>query len=155
MNRLFWYALVLCAIAAVTVPARAQDLRQTPGSQITVRQCAPHRHRAGTPGHPWIDPYGIYHGVENFPYQVGFLSIAYTNDAPKTATEVDFGLVSRGSLIALAKDAGTFSRGVDIDHEFSLDPEVFPIGTALPYCAVMRVKYADGTEWTNPNPPGN
>lgn len=73
--------------------------------------------------------------------------------APKTASEIDFGLVSRGSLIALAKDLGTFSRGAQIDHEFSVDPEIFPIGTAFPYCAVMRVKYADGTQWRNPDPP--
>lgn len=152
MNVLFSRLLAACALL-IALPASAQQLQQTPGSQITVTQCAPHRHQVGSPGHPWIDPYGIYHGVERFPYEVGFLGIGYTNTARKAATEVDFGLVSRGSLIAVAKDVGTFSSGAKIDHEFSLDPEVFPIGTAFPYCAVLRVKYADGTQWRNASPP--
>lgn len=152
MKRLFWLLLAAAACFAA-LPANAQELRQTPGSRITVSQCSPHRHRVGTPAHPWIDPYGIYHDVTGFPYQVGFLGITYTNDAPVAAKEIQFGLVSRGTLIAVSKDDGTFSSGVKIDHEFSLDPEVFPIGTALPYCAVLHVKYADGTQWRNPNPP--
>lgn len=149
ISRLF----LTLVIAAAAIPAAAQDMRQTPGSHVTVTQCSPHQHRVGTAAHPWIDPYGVYHDVGNFPYTVGFLAITYTNDAPSAAKEIDFGLVSRGSLIALAKDVGSFSSGAKIDHEFSLDPEVFPIGTALPYCAVLRVKYADGTEWRNPNMP--
>jgi hypothetical protein len=79
--------------------------------------------------------------------------VSYTNDAHKAASEVDFGLVSRDSLIAVAKDAGTFSPGVRIDHEFSVDPEIFPIGTSFPYRAVLRVKYADGSAWLNRSSP--
>jgi hypothetical protein len=81
------------------------------------------------------------------------LQVACTNDSRIPAREVDFGLVSRNSMIAIVKDVGTFSQGVRIDHEFSVDPEIFPIGTAFPNCAVLRVKYADGTEWRNANPP--
>lgn len=148
-------SIVLLAAAVCGAPALAQQpLRQTPGSHVTVTECSPHRHRVGTPGHSWIDPYGIYHPPgANFPYSVGFLGVTYTNDAPIAAKEIDFGLVSRGHLIAVSNDVGTFSHGVKIAHEFSLDPEVFPIGTAFPYCAVLRVKYADGREWRNPNPP--
>lgn len=145
--------LLACVLLLPPIPASAQDVRQTPGSQIAVTHCYPHRHRAGTPGHPWIDPYGIYHGAANFPYTVGFLAIDYVNQAPKAASEIDFGLVARGTLIAVTKDVGTFTPGATIAHEFSVDPEIFPIGTALPYCAVLRVKYADGSEWRNPNPP--
>lgn len=152
MSTLFSRSFLICALLAA-IPAAAQEPRQTPGSNIAVEQCNAHRHSAGSPGHAWIDPYGRYHGLGNFPYSVGFLAIEYMNTAHKAAREIDFGLVSRGSLIALAKDVGTFSSGTRITHEFSLDPEVFPIGTAFPYCAVMRVKYADGTEWHNPSPP--
>lgn len=108
-------SIVVAAALLSCMPAAGQSLRQTPGSRIMVRQCSPHRHRAGT-SHPWIDPYGIYHGPANFPYTEGFLAISYTNDAPKTA-------------------------------------KIFPIGTAFPYCAVLRVQYADGSVWQNPNPP--
>lgn len=153
MSVAFSRLFLVCALIAAAIPAAAQDLKQTAGSQITVTQCDPHRHQAGYAGHPWIDPYGIYHNADHFPYTAGYLGVAYTNDAPKAATEVDFGLVSRGSLIAIVKDVGSFSTSAKIDHEFSVDPEIFPIGTAFPYCAVMRVKYADGTEWRNPSPP--
>ena len=134
-------------------PALAQDLKQTPGSNVTVTQCSAHQHATGYPGHPWIDPYGVYHSAEHFPVAIGYLAITYRNDKGVPAKEIDFGLVARNSLIAVAKDAGTFAPGVSIAHEFSVDPEIFPIGTQFPYCAVMRVKYADGSEWRNPNPP--
>jgi hypothetical protein len=145
--------LVSVALTALANSSASAQIRQTAGSKITVAECSAHQHPAGYPGHPWIDPYGGYHGVTNFPYTVGFLAIAYTNHATVAAKEVDFGLISRGSLIATAKDVGTFTPGVEIRHEFSVDPEIFPIGTALPYCAVLRITYADGTEWRNPNPP--
>ena len=145
-------AVAAAAFLAAAVPAVAQSPAQTPGSNVTIADCNPHQHAAGYAGHPWIDPYGAYHGPAQFPYTEGFLEISYTNDASKAAKEIDFGLVARGSLIAFVKDAGTFSPGARIDHEFSVDPQIFPIGTALPYCAVMRVKYADGSEWRNNQP---
>lgn len=146
-------SVLLIATLLLPGPASAQTLQQTAGSGITVEQCAPHRHALGSPGHAWIDPYGKYHAKGNFPYTVGFLAIEYTNEARKPASEIDFGLVARGALVALAKDAGTFNPGTRITHEFTVNPEIFPIGTELPYCSVLRVKYADGTEWRNPNPP--
>ena len=142
-------AVILAALPAA-VPA--QEL-QTPGSRILVMECNPHRHTAAE-AHSWIDPYGVWHYVPGpFPYWDAFLGVVYQNKASLAATEVDFGLVSRGSLIAVAKDVGTFSPDVKIDHEFVVSREIFPIGTNLPYCAVLRVKYADGSVWENPTPP--
>lgn len=155
LNRMFALLALAVALAASTGALYAQSLKQTPGSQISVTQCNPHQHQRGMGmPHPWIDPYGVLHSdVNTFPYTEGFLGIKYANQASKPATEVDFGLVSRGYLIAVVNDVGTFSPNVSIAHEFDVSPEIFPIGTSLPYCAVMRVKYADGTEWRNPNPP--
>ena len=149
--------LILALAAALlltTVSAHAQTLQQTPGSRIVVTACDPHIHSAGT-GHPWIDPYGVWHydiGETVFPSFDAFLAISYQNQAPVAATEIDFGLVARGSLIAVAKDVGTFSTGITIDHEFVVSREIFPIGTSLPFCEVLRVKYADGTTWSNMHP---
>ena len=143
------------AFAALTLPnlASAQPhLRQTPGSQITVSQCRPHLHTAAQ-AHPWIDPYGYWHYHGFFPYEEGFLEITYVNNANVAATEIDFGLVARHSLIAVVTDKGTFSPGATVDHEFSVDRQIFPIGTEFPYCAVMRVIYTDGSTWTNPRIP--
>lgn len=153
-NKVLAIAALTAMLAAGATIGYAQTLRQTPGSQIAVSQCNPHQHTAGT-AHPWIDPYGIWHpgSAGTFPYTEGFLGITYVNNSPKAAKEITFGLVSRGSLIAVANDLGTFSPGVTIDHEFDVSPEIFPIGTSFPYCAVLRVKYADGTLWNNPNPP--
>lgn len=152
MHRRFVVTALLASWSIGCGIAAAQGLKQTPGAQILVTRCDPHRHTPGT-AHPWIDPYGVLHPATNFPYAEGFLAITYVNRNTQPAKEVDFGLVSRGSLIAVANDAGTFSPGASIAHEFAVSPEIFPIGTALPYCAVLRVKYADGTEWHNPNPP--
>jgi hypothetical protein len=147
--RTLYLALAVALLAVSNAPYQ----RQTPGSQILVLGCAPHRHTAAA-YHPWIDPYGYWHyGAAYFPYWDAFLGVSYKNEAAAVATEVDFGLVARGSLIAVAKDVGKFSSGVTINHEFVISREVFPIGTQFPYCAVLRVRYADGTVWQNPSPP--
>ena len=139
-------ALPCAAPAQVTLP-------QTPGSNIEVTYCHPHIHTQEQ-RHPWIDVWGRWHPGPSFPYWDAFLAISYRNTASVAATEVDFGLVARGFLVAVARDVGTFSPGVVIDdHEFQVARDVFPLGTEFPYCAVMRVKYADGTVWENPNPP--
>lgn len=143
--------IALVAVLLVQVGASAQEL-QTRGSQILVTECNPHRHTVAQ-AHPWIDPYGNWHyGPSAFPSWDAFLKIAYKNQAASEATEVDFGLVASGSLIALAKDVGKFSPGVEIDHEFVVSSEIFPLGS-MPYCAVLRVTYADGAVWENPTPP--
>ncbi|HVA27110.1 MAG TPA: hypothetical protein VNF68_02955 [Candidatus Baltobacteraceae bacterium] len=144
--------VILAAALLAPIVASAQ-IKQTPGSKILVTACDAHRHTAAE-AHPWIDPYGAWH-YHTFPYQDAFLTISYANQASINATEIDFGLVARGWLIAVARDVGAFSPGVAIDHEFVVSPEIFPIGTALPYCAVMRVKYADGSIWVNPTPPSS
>jgi hypothetical protein len=146
------YVAIAALLLALCPPALAQE-RQTPGSRIQVEVCHPHRHTAAE-AHPWIDPFGVWHyGRVDFPWWDGFLQVTYRNQAGVAASEVDFGLVARGSLVAVAKDVGTFSPGVRIDHEFVISREVFPLGTEFPYCAVLRVRYSDGSVWTNPNPP--
>ena len=146
-------AIAAAALIVIGSSATADEqTRQTAGSNITVVTCHPHMHGPGE-AHPWVDPYGVHRTPNAFPYYDGFLAIDYKNDADEAATEVDFGLVSRGSLVATAKDTGTFSKGIMIQHEFVISREVFPIGTTFPYCAVLRVRYRDGAEWHNPNPP--
>lgn len=145
--------IVLLALPLAASAQTAPQMPQTPGSNVLVTECDAHQHTVAQ-AHPWIDPYGYWHyGLSDFPYYDGFLAISYENRAPLAASEIDFGLVARGSLVAVAKDVGTFAPGAAIDHEFVVGGSIFPLGTALPYCAVMRVKYADGSEWINPTPP--
>jgi hypothetical protein len=135
-----------CAAVSLTMGAAAAQAFTTPGSRIAVTDCVPHRHTVGQ-SHPWIDPYGGWHyDPTRFPYWDAFLSIGYENKAAVVATEIDFGLLVGGSLVAVVKDVGRFSPGVKIDHEFVLSREIFPL-VGEPFCSVLRVKYADGTSW--------
>ena len=140
------------AIMFFPLAGAAQGTPQTPGSQILVSQCHPHIHAAGET-HPFVDPYGVWHytfGTKPFPSSDAFLAITYRNQAPTAAKEIDFGLVSRGSLIAVAKDIGTFSPGAKIAHEFVVSRAIFPIGPS--FCEVLHVKYTNGSSWSNTHP---
>ena len=71
-------------------------------------------------------------------------------------TEIEFGLVTSGTLRAEVKDVGTFSPGAEIKHKFGISPNVFPLQTALEQCVPLRITFADGTKWRNPGlPPKN
>lgn len=150
ISRSVYYAAIL---AATWVAGSSATTMQTPHSQILVSSCWAHRHYTLAQAHPWIDPYGVWRSSSTFRLTDGFLAVDYTNQAALAATEVDFGLVVRGSLVATAKDVGTFSPGVAIRHEFVVSPEIFPLRTSFPACIVLHVRYADGSSWRNPAPP--
>ncbi|HTX60589.1 MAG TPA: hypothetical protein VMH02_13045 [Verrucomicrobiae bacterium] len=145
------FAFALSCILLAPATAGAQAFRPSP-SGIMVTDCNPHLHTAAEE-HPWVDPYGNWHyNPTGFPSWDAFLAIAYKNESAQPATEIDFGLAFRGSLVAVVKDVGTFQPGLEIDHEFAISREIFPIASK-PECAVLRVKYADGSVWNNPDPP--
>ena len=151
----FWISQISSALvlSAMCISGSSAATMQTPHSHILVSSCTAHRHYTITQAHPWIDPYGIWQSSSTFRLTDGFLAVGYANQATIAATEVDFGLVARGSLAATAKDVGTFSTGVTIRHEFVVSPEIFPLRTSFLACIVLRVKYADGSVWHNPEPP--
>ncbi len=68
-------------------------------------------------------------------------------------TEIEFGLVANGRLVAEVRDVGTFSPGAEIKHKFGLNPNVFPLQTSFAKCVPLHIKFADGTKWRNPNLP--
>lgn len=147
----FSLSVGIAAAFAIAGVASAQIV-QSPSAKILITSCTPHVHGEGQP-HPWIDPCGNWHyAPTRFPYWDAFLAITYQNESSVAATEIDFGLVAGDALVAVAKDVGKFSPGVMIDHEFVVSREIFPLG-ASPRCAVLRVKYADGSVWQNPIPP--
>jgi len=119
--------LLIAAVAASTAPAAA-DVTQTPGSNIVVTTC---------------------HGQIGKPP----LRIAYKNDSQKNAKEVDFSVVDAAGIVTTVRDVGTFEAGAQINHVFDLPPDVSPLGLSSASCIVTKVTYADGTSWTNPNPP--
>lgn len=147
------FIALIAAAGVMCSPIPALALQQTPGSNIEITFCYPHLH-VQSEAHRWIDIWGRRHTGLVFPYWDAFLAISFRNLASTPATEVDFGLVARGNLIAIAKDVGRFSTGALIKgDEFSVSRDIFPMGNAVPYCAVLRVIYANGTIWKNPDPP--
>jgi hypothetical protein len=81
------------------------------------------------------------------------LAIDYTNTSHQVMKEIEFGLIANGNLVAEVKDVGKFSPGVEIKHKFGLSHNVFPLQTSLTYCPPLKILYADGTKWKNPNLP--
>ena len=133
-------------------------LVNAPVYPIHVMTCDPRRYESpgydagyypGTPYY-WRDVYG-YRYLQPPPVNTATLGIDYVNRFSTTAKVIEFGLVARGVLVAEVRDVGTFSTGAEIRHQFGLDPHVFPLGTALPRCVALYVRFADGTRSLYPH----
>jgi hypothetical protein len=144
-------ALTLVVFVLGPLTAVQADEQQTPGAKIQVNACSAVEGRAA-----YNDTYTDSDGkvrTKHVPEEDSYLKIHFRNTAGVVAEEVDFGLVARNDLVEKIKDVGTFSPGVLIQHKYKVSRSIFPLRTALPYCAVLRVRYADGHVWTNPEPP--
>jgi hypothetical protein len=145
----YLFAAVVVTLC-VASPAQA-DEKQTPGSDIHVQTCSAQKGRPA-----YTETYTDSEGkvrTRRVDEEDSYLKIYYRNMAAVVAREVDFGLVARDGLVDKVKDVGTFSPEILIEHKFKVSRDIFPLRTALPYCAVLRVRYEDGRVWTNPNPP--
>jgi hypothetical protein len=162
---------LLVATAAAQAPAFAQNAPapmtnggatgRSSARLINVSSCDPQRsvampaYGAFSPGfypyppYYWNDPYGFSYLQPPLQPTSGTLSIDYRNITQKVMKTIDFGLVANGRLVAEVRDVGTFSPNAEIKHQFGLDPNVFPLRTALSRCVPLHVIYADGTTWTN------
>ena len=111
-------------------PAQAPTIPpvQTPGSNIAITTC-----------HAQLDPPP--------------LRIAYSNVAAVAATEVDFAVVGGVRVIETVTDSGSFAPNSPINKVFKLPLDVSPLNLHSVTCVVIKVIYADGTTWVNPNPP--
>jgi hypothetical protein len=133
---------------------------------IDVKRCSPTETTTAlpigfSPGFYPIGPRYYWDDVYGFPYaqrplavrSSGSLAIDYVNVTPFVARSIEFGLIANGRLVAEVRDVGTFSPNVEIKHAFGLDPNVFPLRTALPQCIPLRVQYNDQPDWVNPHLP--
>ncbi|HXW50876.1 MAG TPA: hypothetical protein VEJ41_02700 [Candidatus Acidoferrales bacterium] len=162
--RLAMIAAVVVALASLS-PVVAQPMggMMMGPRPINVNKCNPQLNTNAYPGYvagyyPRVGPYGWYdvYGVRYVqPVMTGsaHLGIDYVNATSKVMSAIEFGLLARGSLVAEVKDVGTFSPGVEIKHEFGISTNVFPLGTGLPVCVPLRIKFADGSMWRNPHLP--
>jgi hypothetical protein len=154
--------LLVLLLTGLFASAISQAFAQTM-SPIHVSSCNPQAPSVVTPGfvpgffpvagpYYWQDVYG-YRYLEPPIASNPTLSIDYMNVSSKVAHTIEFGLVARGHLVAEVRDVGTFSPNAEIKHSFGLNPNVFPLSTALPVCVPMRVAFTDGTKWVNPHLP--
>lgn len=165
-HRISLLGVVIAALAFAS-PAAAQPNAMpnamAPFHPIKVNKCDPQFNSNAYPGYvagyyPRYGPYGWYdvYGVR-YVQPVGsgnaHLGIDYVNVTNRAMSSIEFGLLSRGSLVAEVKDVGTFSPGAEIKHEFGISTNVFPLGTGLPVCVPLRITFADGTKWRNPHLP--
>ncbi|MBV8164771.1 MAG: hypothetical protein JOZ91_10945 [Candidatus Eremiobacteraeota bacterium] len=110
----------------------------------------------GYRGGYWGDPYGFTAYQPPVTTTMPQLGIDYVNISHKTMSEIEFGLVANGRLVAEVRDVGTFSPGAEIKHKFGVSANIFPLQTGLPQCVPLRIAFADGTHWRNPAlPPHN
>ena len=169
MSRLFVplrsIGFALAVTVATAAPGAAQTAPATAAQLISVNRCDPQR-AYNTPGYAgfapayypfgpynWVDPYGFQYSQFPPTATSGTLSIDYMNVSTRTMTTIDFGLVARGRLVAEVRDVGKFSPKAEIKHQFGLDPNVFPLRTALATCVPLHIVFADGTSWKNPHLP--
>jgi hypothetical protein len=164
---LFRTAMVVALVAA-GMPADAQPAGAMPSS-MEVRPGPPRLVRVTTcdaasywayggyaagyyPFGPysWYDPWGFAYPQYALGPANGTLAIDYTNVTPSVMRTIEFGLIARGELVAEVRDVGTFSPNAEIKHRFGLNPNVFPLQTALTQCLPLRIVFADGTTWVNP-----
>ena len=154
---------IAIAASLVALSASPSFARPTsPPHLLRVTSCEPTRGSVLLPGYVpgyypvspyyWPDMYG-YHYYQPPIHSGATLAIAYSNQTNEVMTEIEFGLVAKGTLVAEVRDVGTFSPGAEIKHEFGLSPNVFPLGTALARCVPLHIKFANGKIWKNPHLP--
>ena len=143
MKSRFLSVSVLCALVVLTqLAARAQS-----GSNvIQVNGCAAN---LGSREQAWTDMFGA---AEAQPAMPPNLVIDFQNVSAKPVKSIEWGLVRDGSVIAMARDTGMFDPNATIMHAYAIPYGVLHDNTSGT-CVPLRVIYADGSTWTNPNMP--
>ena len=155
-------ASLLCA-GSPPAQARSADMMTMRASQlIHVAECDPRLNVAERPfvgyvpgfyrGY-WYDAYGRRYYQPVVATAKPELGINYTNVSSRAMSQIEFGLIANGHLVAEVRDVGTFSPGAEIKHTFGLSPNVFPLQTGLARCVPLRVTFSDGAKWKNSHLP--
>lgn len=101
----------------------------------------------------WPSVYGPTYYQRQYVQSNPTLAIDYVNNTNIEMTQIEFGLVVRGELLAEVKDVGKFSSGIEIKHEFGINSNVFPLRSGLPQCVPLKITFSDGSNWRNPHLP--
>ena len=166
MKRTVRYSFGALALALTLAPGAALAMEHVNVQHpIRVTSCNPSRNNymaggytpafyPGAVGPYWGWPSVYGYNYYQYPVQGHpTLSIDYSNATGVVMSDIEFGLVANGRLVAEVRDKGTFSPGAEIKHEFGLNPNVFPLQTSFSKCVPLKITFVDGTKWKNPNLP--
>jgi hypothetical protein len=81
------------------------------------------------------------------------LMIDFKNVSQKPISSVEFGYVQNGKVRATVRDAGTFDPDSVVMHAFALGDASLVANASTMSCVPLRVKFADGSTWMNPEMP--
>lgn len=137
----------LCLLAALAVPSAALAQGTTSDSIVTIHGCAAQRK---APVEEFTDFFGQHVSQSA---SGPMLMIDYENDASKTLQRVEFAYVQGGKVSAVVRDTGRFTPNASIMHAFAVSGNVSVNPETAMTCVPLRALYADGTMWSNPNPP--
>ena len=76
--------------------------------------------------------------------------IGYVNTAATPIATIDFGLLVNGKVAAMFRDVGTFAPQAHVMHAFGVYGKDVPYMHMAMSCIPLRIRYTDGTSWTNP-----
>jgi hypothetical protein len=79
------------------------------------------------------------------------LMIAYTNRSATPINVIDFGVVKDGKVVAMVRDVGEFDTDAPIMHAFGIREDAIPVAVTPSSCIPLRIRYANGTSWMNPD----
>jgi hypothetical protein len=146
MNSRHFPVLTACLITITTLGTAAAQTGPASGT-LQINGCAA---SLGAPAQSWTDIFGDNLAQPPMPPN---LMVSFENTSTKPIKSVQFGLVRNGNVVAMARDVGMFDSNAVIMHSYAL-----PIGSlhgdTSGTCIPLRIEYADGTTWTNPNLPG-
>ncbi len=81
------------------------------------------------------------------------LMIDFQNNSHKSIQSIEFAYVQGNKVNAVVRDVGTFAPGAVIMHAFTFDDmDSFNMDSAMS-CVPLRVRYDDGSIWSNPAAP--
>ena len=160
-----WLLASMVAVMLVAAtPLRAIAAQFSGPNPIRIDKCVPESGAASStphyvpgyypagPDYSWRDVYKrrVYQppAADSKPA----LLVAFVNTSPVAIANIEFGLVSRGTLIAQVRDVGSFLPGVESKRRYGVAGKA-PAIDGIPRCIALHVKWKNGTVWTNPNLP--
>lgn len=142
-----WFIVMAGATLLASEPVVS---RAAPAAEVVhIDACAA---SAGDPAQTFMGP---FHEQVTQPSLPPMAMIDFFNAANNAIISVEFGLVADGKLLAVIRDTGSFAPNARVMHAYGIDAAAVPPGAAQAQCVPLRVRYADGTTWMNPNLPAH